>query len=124
MKSFIRNLCAVLGWFELVLGFIGSCGLAGTFGVQIKGTYYPHTERDWALTVLIFVSCFFSVLIVFSILLGITMILDQLENMEKQLEVVRNGLARDFTNVIGTLKDNKIQEVKKTSQWDDDLPEI
>ena len=68
MKKFLN----VLGTLVVVLGLVGSFVMAKNFGVT-------GIERNWLLTIVIFVGSMFSVAILSSILFGIAEILQTME---------------------------------------------
>lgn len=82
----MRDWCAKLGIAVAILGTIGSIAIAYTYGQEIKfsGSYIQieHTVRDWPLTIIFFCISMFSVVVLTTILLAISTILEKLENLE------------------------------------------
>ena len=54
MKN-IKSICKNTASINLFLGIIASIYLAYQFGNSLHGVYYTYYERDWLLTILIFV---------------------------------------------------------------------
>lgn len=82
----MRDWCTKLGIAVAVLGTIGSIAVAYTYGQDVKfsGSYIQieHTVRDWPLTIALFLTSMFSVVVLTTILLAISTILEKLENLE------------------------------------------
>ena len=82
----MRDWCTKLGIAVAILGTIGSIAIAFTYGqkVELLGAYLEveHTTRDWPLTIALFVTSMFSVVVLTTILLAISTILEKLENLE------------------------------------------
>lgn len=82
----MRDWCAKLGIAVAILGTVGSFAIAYTYGqkVELSGTYIQigNTVRDWPLTIILFLIPMFSVVVLTTILLAISTILEKLENLE------------------------------------------
>lgn len=82
----MRDWCTKLGIAVAILGTIGSIAIAYTYGQEIKfsGSYIQieHTVRDWPLTIIFFCISMFSVVVLTTILLAISTILEKLEKLE------------------------------------------
>lgn len=82
----MRDWCTKLGIAVAIWGTIGSIALAFTYGqkVELSGTYIQieHATRDWPLTIALFLTSMFSVVVLTTILLAISTILEKLENLE------------------------------------------
>lgn len=128
MKWFDKINCYVLGWIEFALGTLGSIYLADVFGMETKvmGVYYQYTttERNWGLTFLIFLGCFFSVVLVTTVFFALGRILEKLDDVDEQLTIVRTGLERDFKSTLSRLEKTEQQVQSNNSREVDDLPEI
>ena len=72
--------CMVMGWIVEVLGLIASFSLAKTFGVSMT---YETLERNWGLTIGIFLGCFLMASAIAFILFGISEALERTHGMEK-----------------------------------------
>ena len=73
----MKQICKYLGYAWLVLGIIGSFILANNLGAGVS-------ERDWVLTISVFVAGILSTSAFASILLGIAEILERLESISKK----------------------------------------
>jgi len=79
----MEKFCKTLGTIILVTGVIGSFVMANIYG---KSLYHSYAIRDNNLTVMIFVCCFFSTLILFAIVYGIGSIIEKQNNILEKLE--------------------------------------
>lgn len=80
----MKSVCKYLGYATAVLGLIGSFILAKNLGVTLtEGRYTVSLTRDWPMTIGLFISGLFGTAILTSLLLGISNILESLENLEE-----------------------------------------
>lgn len=85
----MRKFCEALATITLILGIIGAILLASTYGVSYQeetiGTYINTVkmveQREWGLTIGIFVGITFSTIVLSTILFGISEILKRLEKI-------------------------------------------
>lgn len=77
----MKSICKTLGNIILFLGIIGSVFISNSFGKVLN---YEHMkpERDWTLTIILFLSCALSVIVLSVILYGISEILERLEKID------------------------------------------
>lgn len=98
----VKNLTKYVGYAILVLGLIGGIVLAAKFGVHVNYTY-GYTRREWPLTIGIFVGGALSTLCISAILLGISEILEHLENIEYRsgsiLSIIENHYSKKNSNI-------------------------
>lgn len=76
----MKDLLKWLAYIEATLGTIGTFILAKDLG---GGRYY----RDWGTTITTFCTGIFSVLILYAILRGISILLEKVENIEWQIKI-------------------------------------
>lgn len=79
-KVSINRISKILGYTYLILGFIGSIVFANDIGKLMSSSYYG---RDWVVTISVFIGCLISVLTVSIILIGIGIILEKLDQLQK-----------------------------------------
>lgn len=75
----MKRICMYLGFATAILGVIGSFVLAQQLGIQFSGRL--SLERNWGLTIAIFLSGLFMTAIWSAVLLGIAEILSNLEEV-------------------------------------------
>ena len=81
----MKDFCRVLSWIVLILGLIGAFLIANTYGVITKvstskwGNVSTETQRDWPLTIGIFIGTAISALVIFAILGALAEIIERLE---------------------------------------------
>lgn len=99
----IARLCDVCAKVVFVIGTIGSIGLAYTFGNTISYNYYSsrtYTERDWILTIIIFLTGTFSSFIMYLILEGTSHILKNQEDIKTMIKVYGTNYQKNKTHSI------------------------
>lgn len=93
----MSGICRVLGRLTLIFGLVGAFVLASIYGETYREeTFYTTVklipQRDWGLTIGIFVGSAFSVVILAVILLAISDIIDMLERHDSILKGAESGL--------------------------------
>ena len=108
MKQFLH----VLAVIELVLGIIGCFVVAYQRGNTIDFVYSGKTyfERDWSMTIGIFIGGLISILIVFGILEGMVAILENQEDIYTQLRTNNNSVSSYMEN-------NPLFNQPKKDEW-------
>ena len=95
--------CRKLGIATGILGTIGSFVIAYSSGQTLDGY---HTVRNWPLTIGIFAGCMFSVVVLVTILLAISSILDKLDEIEYEDESVPTSSIHSNTSDTSSGNDN------------------
>lgn len=83
----MKTICKISGYFIGIIGTIGSFIMAKEFGVSNTIKYLGiYTERNWILTIAIFIGSMAMISSISFILLGISDVLKKIENQEMRRE--------------------------------------
>ena len=84
----MKNICKISGYFIGIIGIIGSFLMAKGLGVVSTVSQYGsiQTQRNWILTITVFIASAIMVAAVSFILLGISDILEKIEQQEIERE--------------------------------------
>lgn len=87
----MESICKLFGRVFIILGLISSFMIAKNFGVSMSNQFIG-LERDWGLTILLFVSCAFCSTILGVILLGLAEVLQNQRIIAGRINEVENNL--------------------------------
>ena len=81
----MKQICKTLGTITLVIGAIGSLSLAYIAGAPLSISRFGDLERvrNWPLSIICFLACFFCVAVLSAILHGIAEVLEYLESIDQ-----------------------------------------
>ncbi len=88
MKQTVIQLIKILSYVELVFGTIGSFILAYTYGQEISHVGYTrlYYTRNWGTTMGIFLAGLFSVALMFVLIYGFYMLLENQETLNSRVQ--------------------------------------
>lgn len=88
MEQKVRQLIKALAYVELVFGMIGSFVLAYTYGKEVSHIGYTRVyyTRNWGTTIGVFLAGLFSVALVFALIYGFYMLLENQEILNNRVQ--------------------------------------
>ena len=119
----MKEKCTILGTCCLVLGIIGSVGLAYRYGVELDYQYSEYSfdaERDWLLTAVIFAGGVFGSYVIYMIFQALAAIFEGLQIIRSEMDLNKNEMKEQLQDV---LKLEQQGEYNAQGLYDD-LPEL
>ncbi len=102
----MEKICKYLGCIIEILGVIGSFNLAKVLGMSTKEVLFStHVERDWGITISVFLGGVIVTSALAFLLFGISVVLDRIDYMEYNMSELKRQLEK---------KDEKEEDNKNT----------
>ena len=94
----MEKICKYLGCIIEILGVIGSFNLAKVLGMSTKEVLFStHVERDWGITISVFLGGVIVTSALAFLLFGISVVLDRIDYMEYNMSELKT-LLYNFIN--------------------------
>lgn len=106
----MKSICKTFGNIILFLGIIGSIFISNSLG-KVLNYETIKLERNWTLTITLFLSCALSAIVLSIILYGIGEILERLEHIGGAMDI-QSG---DSSNLPTSRSSENIKSIKDTS---------
>ena len=106
----MKGLLTALSWVELVGGTISSFIIANKLGYTIDELLSRYPTRSWGLTIEWFLASMFSTLVIYAILRGLAMTLENQEIIQEEVSNLKTEIKetqRSIENEIKNTAQNK-----------------